>query len=235
VQLHDFNCGMRGIKKSSYEKLEMRSKGMEYASELIAKASYKKNSIAEVPVKLHKDGRKNKPHLKTWSDGWKHLKLILLLSPKWLLLYPALFFLIIGLLLGISISFSQVRIFDIVLDIHTLYFSSVFLLIALTFLEFYYMVNYYGISQGLYPQKKFTSRISEKLSFEKGLALGTILFSAGIIISATAVFRWYEVSFQRLNPQEIFRIIIPGGFCMIAGLQFVVFSFFINLIKNNAD
>lgn len=233
VPLGDFNCGMRGIKKSTYEQLDMKSWGMEYATELIAKASYKKCAITEVPVKLYKDGRSTKPHLKTWSDGWKHLKLILLLSPKWLLFYPALFFLIVGLLLGTSILWSQVRIFNVVLDIHTLYFCSVFLLISLTFLEFYYMINYYGMSLGLYPRKGITYWISKRLNFEKGLLTGIILFVAGIIISASAVFRWYEVSFQHLNPQEIFRIIIPGGFCMIAGLQFVVFSFFLTIIKNN--
>jgi glycosyltransferase involved in cell wall biosynthesis len=233
VPLGDFNCGMRGIKKSTYEKLDMKSPGMEYATELIAKASYKKCSIVEVPVKLYKDGRDRKPHLKTWSDGWKHLKLILLLSPKWLLLYPALFFLITGFLLGAGILFTQIKIFNIHLDIHTLYFCSVFLILSLTFLEFYYMVNYYGMSLGIYPRQGVTHWVSRKLNFEKGLLIGLILFIAGVIISASAVFRWYQVSFQQLDPEEIFRIIIPGGFCMIAGLQFVVFSFFITMIKSN--
>ncbi len=154
VSLGDFNCGMRGIKKEVYSQLDMKSTGMEYATELIAKASYKKMQIVEVPIKLHKDGRDRKPHLKTWSDGWKHLKLILLLSPKWLLLYPALFFLLTGGLLGISILSTQVKIFNVRLDIHTLYFCSVFGILALTFLEFYYMVNYYGMSIGVYPRQE---------------------------------------------------------------------------------
>jgi glycosyltransferase involved in cell wall biosynthesis len=233
VDLGDFNCGMRGIKKSNYEQLDMRSGGMEYATEFIAKASYKKFRIREVPIKLHKDGRSGKPHLKTWSDGWKHLRLILLLSPRWFLLYPALLFLIIGSLLGISLSFKKIQISHIVLDIHTLYFCSVFLIISLTFLEFYYMVNYYGMSLGIYPRAGVTEWISRHLNFEKGLIIGLFLFIVGIGLSASAVFRWYRLSFQNLNPQEIFRIIIPGGFCMIAGLQLVVFSFFITMIKSN--
>lgn len=233
VDLGDFNCGMRGIKKSVYEKLDMKSKGMEYATEFIAKASYRNFRIKEVPVRLYKDGRAGKSHLKTWTDGWKHLRLILLLSPRWFLLYPALFFFIIGSLLGVSLSVSKIQISHVVLDIHTLYFCSVFLIISLTFLEFYYMVNYYGMSLGIYPRAGLTEWISRHLNFEKGLLIGLLMFILGIGLSASAVFRWYRLSFQNLNPQEIFRIIIPGGFCMIAGLQLVVFSFFLTMIKSN--
>jgi len=233
VHLGDFNCGMRGIKKSIYEKFDMKSDGMEYATEFIAKAAYKKSRITEVPVKLYRDGRSGKSHLNTWSDGWKHLKLILLLSPKWFLLYPALVFFVIGSLLGISLSFSKIAFSHFVLDIHTLYFSSVFLIISLTFLEFYYMVNYYGMSLGIYPRQGVTQWISLHLNFEKGVFIGLLVFLIGIGFSVSAVFRWYRVSFQNLNPEEIFRIIIPGGFCMIAGLQLVLFSFFLTMIKSN--
>jgi glycosyltransferase involved in cell wall biosynthesis len=233
VDLGDFNCGMRGIKKSIYIKLGMKSAGMEWATEFIARAAYKKCRITEVPVRLHRDGRPRKPHLKTWSDGWKHLKLILLLSPRWLLLYPAFFFFFAGSLLGVSLTFNEIIISHIVLDIHTLYFCSVFLIISLTFLEFYYMVNYYGMSLGIYPSKGITAWISRNLNFEKGLLAGVLLFLTGIGFSAAAVFRWYRLSFQNLDPQEIFRIIIPGGFCMIVGLQLVVFSFFLTMIKSN--
>jgi glycosyltransferase involved in cell wall biosynthesis len=233
VGLGDFNCGMRGIQRKTYEILEMKSGGMEYATEFIAKAAYKKCSIAEVPVNLYRDGRLRKPHLKTWSDGWKHLKLILLMSPKWLLLYPALFFFIIGSFLGISLSFNELVISNIVLDIHTLYFCSIFMIISLTFFQFYCMVNYYGMSLGIYARKGLTQWISVHMNFEKGLGIGFLLFLTGFILSMAAVFRWYRLSFQSLNPQEIFRIIIPGGFFMIVGLQIVVFSFFLTMIKTN--
>jgi glycosyltransferase involved in cell wall biosynthesis len=233
VGLGDFNCGMRGIRREAYEKLEMKSAGMEYATEFIAKAAYKKCSIHEVPVKLYRDGRLGKPHLKTWSDGWKHLKLILLLSPRWFLLYPSLIFFIIGSLLGVSLSFKELVISHIVLDIHTLYFCSIFLIISLTFFQFYCMVNYYGMSLGIYARRGLTQWLSVHLNFEKGLGIGFLIFLTGLILSAAAVFRWYRLSFQNLNPQEIFRIIIPGGFFMIVGLQIVVFSFFLTMIKTN--
>jgi glycosyltransferase involved in cell wall biosynthesis len=233
VELGDFNCGMRGIRRKTYDILEMKSDGMEYATEFIAKAAYKRCSIVEVPVKLYRDGRLRKPHLKTWSDGWKHLKLILLMSPKWFLLYPALFFFVIGSLLGISLSFNELVISNIVLDIHTLYFCSIFMIISLTFFQFYCMVNYYGMSLGIYARKGLTQWISDHMNFEKGLGIGFLLFLTGFILSMAAVFHWYRLSFQNLNPHEIFRIIIPGGFFMIVGLQIVVFSFFLTMIKNN--
>ena len=159
--------------------------------------------------------------------------MILLLSPRWFLLYPALFFLVVGSLLGVSLSISKIQISHVVLDIHTLYFSSVFLIISLTFFEFYYMVNYYGMSLGIYPRAGLTEWISRHLNFKKGLMIGLLLSLTGFGLSASAVFHWYRLSFQNLNPQEIFRIIIPGGFCMIVGLQLVVFSFFITMIKSN--
>jgi glycosyltransferase involved in cell wall biosynthesis len=234
VPIGDFNCGMRGIKRSTYDTLEMKSGGMEFATELIAKASYKRCSITEVPVRLYKDGRGRKPHLKTWSDGWKHLKLILLLSPKWLLLYPALFFSIIGLILGSIIVSGQIEVFNVHLDIHTLYFCSIFLILALTFIQFYCIVNLYRRSVGLYmEQRGITLWVSRHLNFEKGLLIGLALFLTGVIVNATALYQWYLVSFRELNPGTIFRIIIPGGFCMIAGLQLVVFSFFVTMIKSN--
>ena len=185
---------------------------MEWATEFIAKAAQKSASKKYRSGYIRMAGKVN--HLKPGqTDGTSQP--ILLLSPKWLLLYPALLFFLIGSLLGVSLSFREIVISHIVLDIHTFYFCSVFLIISLTFLEFYCMVRYYGMSLGIYPRKGISHWISTHLNFEKGLVIGTLLFIAGIGFSAAAVFRWYRLSFQNLNPQEIFRIIIPGGFCMI--------------------
>jgi glycosyltransferase involved in cell wall biosynthesis len=233
VPVGDFNCGMRGIKKSTYNMLDMKARGMEFATELIAKASYKGCRITEVPVRLYKDGRGRKPHLKTWSDGWRHLKLILLLSPKWLLLYPALFFMTIGAMLGAVILTGQIKVFQIRLDIHTLYFCSIFLILALTFIQFYCIVNLYRKGLGLYTERGITRWVSENLNFERGLIFGMGSFLTGVIVNTAALYKWYLVSFQELDPGTIFRIIIPGGFLMVAGLQLVVFSFFVTMIKSN--
>ncbi|HMP92145.1 MAG TPA: glycosyltransferase family 2 protein, partial [Phnomibacter sp.] len=183
VTLTDFNCGMRALHKPSYLQLSIQSPGMEYASEMIAKAALHKWTIAEVPVSLHKDNRGRKPHLKTWSDGWKHLRLILLLSPKWLLLIPALIFLTLGLGLGTLLVFSYIKVFNLILSIHTLYYASVFVIIALQLLQFYVIARLYGHSIGLYPARRFASMVKHWLSFEKGLLLGGFLLLTGLALS----------------------------------------------------
>lgn len=184
-----------------------------------------------MPVPLYPDQRDRKPHLKTWQDGWRHFRLILLLSPKWLLLFPAIAFLLVGLLLGGALLFSTLQIQQVYLDIHTLYFCSVFLLLAFTFFQFYYLANVVGASMGLYPLRGLSKWISQTLSFEKGLVVGLSLFVFGILLSGYAVWTWAEKQFQALNPSETFRIVIPAGFCMIVGLQFLVFSFLITLLQ----
>jgi glycosyltransferase involved in cell wall biosynthesis len=233
VSLGDFNCGMRGIKKDAYLRLNMQSAGMEYATELIAKAAFNNHKIGEVPIRFYKDGRGGKSHLNTWSDGWKHLKLILLLSPRWILLYPAIIFSLIGLMLGTFILFNKATFLHVTFDIQTLYFCSVFLILALIFFEFYFLVNFYGSRLGLYAKSKFNNWIFNKINFENGLITGLLLFFLGFLLSSIALFTWYKKAFRELNPEENFRIIIPGGFLIIAGLQFIVFSFLITMMKTN--
>jgi Glycosyltransferases involved in cell wall biogenesis len=233
VKLGDFNCGMRGVKKEAYTTLHMQSKGMEYATELIAKAAYKGLRITEVPVKLYKDGRDRRPHLRTWSDGWKHLKTILLLSPRWLLLYPAIFFLLSGSVLGAATLYSGFRIFNVVLDIHTLYFCSVFLVLAVLLFQFYYLIVYHGVNTGIYRPRPAMTRLINSVTLERGVLLGVVLFITGIIVSMTALLKWYKNNFKELDPAEIFRIVIPGGFSIIVGMQCIVFAIFITIMKNN--
>jgi glycosyltransferase involved in cell wall biosynthesis len=233
VNLGDFNCGMRGVKKDAYMALHMQSKGMEYATELIAKAAYKGFRITEVPVKLYKDGRDRRSHLRTWSDGWKHLKTILLLSPRWLLLYPAIFFLLSGSVLGAATLFTGFRIFNVVLDIHTLYFCSVFLILAMLLFQFYYLILYHGMNTGIYISRPSMTRIINSVTLERGIVCGSILFITGILVSMAALLKWYKNDFKELDPTEIFRIIIPGGFSIIVGMQCIVFAIFITIMRNN--
>ncbi len=231
VKLGDFNCGMRAIKKSSYLQLNMQSPGMEYASEMIAKAGLLKMKIAEVPVSLHKDGRGRKPHLRTWHDGWKHLRLILLLSPKWLLLFPAVFFLLAGTVLGGILVFSYIKIFNLILDIHTLYYASIFLMLGFQLLQFYVLARLYGSSVGLYPARRFSQVVFKWFGFESGLLAGGIIFMAGIGLSFYAVKQWANVQFGPLEPEYIFRIIIPAGFFTAIGMQTIVFGFLLYTIR----
>lgn len=231
VSLGDFNCGMRAIRKAAYEQLNMQSPGMEFASEMIAKAGLQRMHIAEVPVRLHKDGRDRKPHLKTWQDGWKHLRLMLLLSPKWLLLAPAIFFLMLGLLLSSTLLFSYIQVFNLVLDIHTLYYASIFVILGTQLLQFYVLARLYGSKMGLYPARQFSQKINRWLDFETGLLLGGSIFLLGILLSAYAVWQWQQAGFGPLDPSAVFRIIIPAGFCIALGMQIMVFGFLLYTIR----
>jgi glycosyltransferase involved in cell wall biosynthesis len=232
VPLGDFNCGMRAIEKKTYLQLQMQSTGMEYATELIARAAQQPIKIVEVPIALYPDKRDRPPHLQTWRDGWRHFRLILLLSPKWLLLFPAVFFLMVGLLLGTVLSFQQVALFKLKLDIHTLYFCSVFLVLSVHFFAFYYLAHFMGASFGLYPLRGVAKWIRQHWRFEKGILLGSFLFLVGVALSGMAVWKWSRVGFNELEPTETFRIIIPAGSFIMVGLQIIVFSFLIWMLQH---
>lgn len=232
LKLGDFNCGLRAIRKSSYGLLKMQSIGMEYATEMIAKASYQKLRVAEVPVKLYKDGRQRHSHLQTWSDGWRHFKLILLLSPKWLLLLPAILFFVLGLTFGSILVYSYVQIANVVLGIHTLYYCSVFLVISFQLFQWYILAKMHGIQTGLFPEENMPAFFIRNFSFEKGLIIGFILFASGIFLSLSIFFFWKNKDFGQLNPVETFRFVIPAGFFMMVGIQLIVFGFLFDTIRN---
>lgn len=232
VQLGDFNCGMRAIRKKKYLELGMQSSGMEYASEMIAKAGLKKFSMTEVPVSLNKDGRNRKPHLRTWPDGWKHLKLILLLSPKWLLLLPAVILMLAGFILGTILLFNYVKISTLVLDIHTLFYAAVFILTGYQLFQLYLIARLHGYNMGIYTERRLVQRITQYVNFENSLILGAIIFLLGIFLSGVAVWQWKETGFGPLEPVKTFRLIIPAGFFISLGIQSMVFGFMLYVINS---
>jgi glycosyltransferase involved in cell wall biosynthesis len=232
LTLGDFNCGLRAIRKSTYDKLQMRSSGMEYATEMIAKASYQKLRIAEVPVKLYKDGRQRPSHLKTWTDGWRHFRLILLLSPKWLLLFPSALFFLLGITFVTILTYSYLRSVNMILGIHTLYYSSVFLVISFQLFQWYILAKLHGIQTGLFPEKKMPKFFIRYFSFEKGLIFGVILIILGFILSLSVLFEWTRRDFGSLDPVKTFRLVIPAGFFIMVGIQSIVFGFLFYTIRN---
>jgi glycosyltransferase involved in cell wall biosynthesis len=232
VRLGDFNCGMRAIVKQVYLRLGMKAPGMEYASEMIARAGMLGLRIDEVPISLHKDKRGRKPHLRTWSDGWKHLRLLLLLNPKWLLLAPAIIFLFTGFVFGSLLAFSYIQVFSLVLDIHTLYYASIFLIIGIQLLQFYVLARLFGSNMGLYPARRFSEVVYRLFAFEKSLLAGSAILLTGIGLSLYAVWQWQKAGFGSLDPVSVFRIIIPAGFCLAVGMQVVVFGFLLYTFKH---
>jgi glycosyltransferase involved in cell wall biosynthesis len=227
----DFHCGLRGFKKEKIENLDLVSPGMEFASEMIVKASLNKLRITEVPTILYPDGRSGSSHLRTWQDGWRHLHFLLIFSPRWLFLYPGIYMFSIGSLLSIILIFKQIRLSNVNFDVHTLLYSFTFLCLGYQFVSFYIFSRYSGINNGLLPPSKKFEKILNYFDLGSGIVLGTVLFFAGIALSIYALKMWSTNNFGILNPSEVLRIVIPASFLMILGLQTIINSFFLSIIN----
>lgn len=230
VPYQDFNCGLRAIRKSSYHELGMQARGMDFITEMLARGGYRELKIAEVPVKLYKDGRDRPPHLKTWQDGWRQFRQIVMLSPRWFLLIPAFFFLLTGLLLFFALLFSKLSIARITLDIHSFFFGAVFILLGVQLMQFYLLLRFYGYKSRLHNLNTVEEKLISLFRFERGLVLGILILFAGILLSFIAVWQWAAANYGNLNPMHTFRLIIPGGFGIMAGTQIIVFSFILNAL-----
>lgn len=230
VPVGDFHCGLRGFNKSSIIKLGLVTGGMEFASEMVVKASLNKLRITEVPTILHPDGRTRPPHLRTWNDGWRHLRFLLIYSPKWLFYYPGIILLLLGFILSSAITIRQVSIKNVHFDIHTLLYATTSLYVGFQLVSFFIFTKLYGTSQNLLPKSERFSRAYRFFTLERGLIIGMALFIAGIIISISAVLKWSNSGFGELNPSETLRLVIPASFLIITGTQIIINSFFISFL-----
>ena len=168
IKIGDFHCGLRGFSKVAYEKMELRTTGMEFASEMVVKASLKKLKIAEVPTILSPDGRSRPPHLNTWSDGWRHLRFLLLYSPKWLFLIPGMLLFFLGLILSSALIVKPFTIGTVTFDVHTLLFTALGMLVGFQFIIFYGLTKVYTIENGLLPKSKNMISCSNLSIWKKG-------------------------------------------------------------------
>lgn len=226
TSIHDFHCGLRGFNKDAILKLNLCSPGMEFASEMIIKASLQKLKMTETITTLSPDGRSRPPHLRPWKDGWRHLRLLLLFSPSWLFLYPGLFMLILGFLLIALLSFGPLKINQIILDIHTMLFSSFFIIAGLQSIIFFYF------SRLLSFYNKLTT-LPKILTLENLLIFGCIITTLGFLGSFYSFYLWMHQHFGNLIPTQMMRILIPSFTCLIAGLQIIFSGFFAGILQLN--
>ena len=227
---HDFHCGLRGFSKKAISAMELQTTGMEFASEMVITATLKNLKISEVPITLHPDGRSRPPHLKPWRDGWRHLRFMLLYSPRWLFLAPGVFLTLLGGLFGGALTCADLQIGGARLNIGALALSYTTLLLGVQLLFFALFTKTFGIREGLLPQDPVLKRLWGVFSLEKGviLSLGVFLFGAGLIASATL--RWAQTGFSDMPWQENLRLIIPGGSLVLLGLQGIFSSFFLSIL-----
>ena len=230
IKIGDFHCGLRGFSKDAFDKMELKTTGMEFASEMVVKASLLELSITEVPTILSKDGRTRPPHLNTWRDGWRHLRFLLLYSPKWLFFYPGAFLMIFGLITSIFLINNPITLGTTTFDVHTLLFTSSFLLIGFQFLLFYGLTKIYTVENGLLPKSKKYDKQFKVINLEKGLIGGVLLILTGVILSFLAYQNWQDLNFGNITNSNVLRIVIPAVTCMLLGVQIILFSLFFSIL-----
>ena len=228
--IHDIYCGLRGFTKELYARLDQRCTGMEFATEMIVKASLYKQKIAEVPITLHPDGRKSHaPHLKTFRDGWRTLRFFLMYSPRWLFLVPGMLLILSGLA-GFALAMPGMTIRGMTFDAHTLIFSGLAILCGYQSVLFAIFTKTFAISEGLLPEDKSLARFFELVNLEKGLIVASALLLAGLVLLLEAVNQWRLTGFGRLDYAMTMRFVIPGATLTALGFQTILSSFFVSIL-----
>ncbi len=228
--VHDIYSGYRGFTKDLYHRLEQRCTGMEFATEMIIKASLYRANIAEIPITLHPDGRKSHaPHLKTFRDGWRTLRFFMLFSPRWLFLMPGLFLMLLGIV-GYSVALPAATIKGITFDAHTLLVSSLAILSGYQAVVFAVFTRTYAVAEGLMPEDPKLVRFFKYVTLERGLVAAAASLVAGVVLIGLAVNQWRLTGFGRLDYAHTMRYVIPGATFTTLGLQTFFSSFFLNII-----
>ena len=229
-KIGDFNCGMRGYNTEKIIDLNLKSNGMEYASEMIVQSALHNYKIAEVPTTLSVDGRSREPYLSTWSDGWRHLKFLLLHSPNWLFLIPGLFLIILGFIMMVTLVIGPVIINDISFDINTMLFAAGFILAGVNAVLFSCYTKIFAAQTGYIPLTDSVRKIS-KFTMEKSIIVGILMILGGLIASVASIAIWSKTSFGDLNPEEIMRITIPAITSCVIGVELVFGGFFLEILR----
>jgi len=227
----DTHCGLRAFTKDAYEKMRLRATGMEFASEMVIKASLKGMRITEVPVVLRPDGRSRPPHLRTWRDGWRHLRFMLLFSPRWLFLYPGLALLVVGLGLSALLVAGPLRIGGVRLDIHTMLVAGFLALLGYQLVLFAVFTKMFAIREGFHPPHPALQTLLRYITLEVGLLAGALMVVGGLVALILAVTSWQSVGFGNLNPSTTMREVIPAVVLLSLGTQTIFASFFISILS----
>jgi len=230
VPVHDIYCGMRGFARELYQRLDQRCTGMEFATEMIIKASVFGAKIAEVPITLHPDGRRTyRSHLKTFRDGWRTLRFFLMYSPRWLFLIPGAVLILLGLI-GYLVAMPAARFRGVTLGAHTLLFASLAILCGYQSVLFAVFTKIFAITEGLMPEDPRLKRLFEIVNLEKGLTVGAGALLLGLVLLTGAVNQWREADFGPLDYAQTMRWVIPGVTLSALGFQTVLSSFFISVL-----
>jgi glycosyltransferase involved in cell wall biosynthesis len=230
ASIHDVYCGMRGFTKGFYERCNPRCTGMEFATEMIIKASLYHEKTAEVPITLHPDGRKSHaPHLKTFRDGWRTLRFFLMYSPRWLFLMPGLLLFLLGLI-GYGIAMPGLTVMGVAFDAHTLLFASLAILCGYQSILFAIFTKTFAIAEGMMPEDRLFSRFFEFVNLERGLVIASVALFVGLALLVVAVNQWRLTDFGGLDYAHTMRLVVPGVTLTALGFQTMLSSFFASIL-----
>jgi glycosyltransferase involved in cell wall biosynthesis len=228
--VRDFHCGLRAFSRSAYDRMQLRTTGMEFASEMIVKATLLGMKVGETPVVLSPAGRTRPPHLRSWRDGWRHLRFLLLYSPRWLFLYPGLLLMLLGTGVGIWLMPHARRVGRVTFDAQTLLYAGMAVLIGFQAVLFAIFTKVFAINTGLLPRDERIDHALRSVTLEAGLTCGALLFLFGVADSVYAVGLWQRALFGALDPSQTLRTIIPAVICVTLGSEIILSSFFLSVL-----
>jgi len=226
----DFHCGMRGFRRDAILGLGLRTTGMEFASEMVVKATLEQLAITEVPTTLSPDGRSRPPHLRTWRDGWRHLRFLLLYSPRWLFLYPGILLFALGLVLGIALLPGAIEIGGHALDVTALVYAMAMVLIGFQAIVFAVFARAFAMNEGLLPVSKGLERAFHVVTLERGLVLGVVALLIGVGIAIYSLVNWGSNDFGALDTRDAIRVAVPAATLLVLGFETIMASFFLSVL-----
>jgi len=230
ADVHDVYCGLRGFTRDLYERLDLRCTGMEFATEMIVKASLFRERVAEVPITLHPDGRRSHPpHLKTFRDGWRTLRFFLMYSPRWLFLVPGGLLVALGVI-GYALAMPGATWRGVTLDAHTLLAASLAILCGYQAILFAIFTKTFAVTEGLMPEDRYFTRFFQLLNLERGLLIAGVALLLGLGLLLVAVNQWRLTNFGRLDYARTMRLVVPGVTLIALAFQTIFSSFFVSIL-----
>jgi glycosyltransferase involved in cell wall biosynthesis len=231
----DFHCGLRGVDRAAALKLGLNSPGMEFASEMIVKATLAGWRIAEVPITLSPAGRTRAPHLRTWRDGWRHLRFLLMMTPRWLLLYPGAALILLGTVAEGAILHGTLVIDGVGFDIHSMLYAAGATVLGLQLVLFSLLARTIGVVKNVLPMSRSLARFLRLFTLERGILLGLTLGATGLGLAVYSVASWARASLGALDPTAMMRVAIPSVTLMLAGAEIFFASFLLGFIDLRAS
>jgi glycosyltransferase involved in cell wall biosynthesis len=230
----DFHCGLRGIDRAGALKLGLQAPGMEFASEMIVKATLAGWRIAEVPTTLSPTGRSRAPHLRSWRDGWRHLRFLLMMSPRWLMMYPGACLIAIGVAAQIAIARGPLIVSGIGFDIHTMLYAGGAVILGVQLVLFSVLARAIGVLKNVLPMRPTFSRFLRAFTLERGIVVGLLLSAGGLALAVYSVTTWAQAHLAALEPTVVMRVAIPSVTLMLTGAEVIFSSFLLKFIDVRA-